>query len=317
MPPTSPAPFNIASLLSQAAAQDPQKTAVHCPQSPDCRGQASLTFAALDQDSSTVAAGLLSLGLDPGDRVAVALRPGIDFYVVIFALFKAGLIPVMVDPGVGARRALQCLAESRPQGLVGIPLAHAASLIFPGYFKNVRTRVTLGRTLGWGGSTVLKLLRKGAPLINPVPTLASDPAAILFTSGATGPPKGVLYTHAMFRAQVEAIRNNFPLPPGGVELVTFPLFGLFTPALSMTSVIADMNSAKPAQADPAKLVSSLSANKVTSLFASPALLRRLAPYCREKKIVLSGLKSVISAGAPAPPAWRWNSRRRSRPSAPF
>ncbi|MDR2353543.1 MAG: AMP-binding protein [Deltaproteobacteria bacterium] len=294
--------FNIASLLTVAAKEHPNEPAVICPHRADVRKRTTLTFRELDLDSSILASSLLKQGLDPGDRVALMVKPGIDFYLLTFALFKAGLVPVMADPGMGIRRMLSCFASGKPKGLIGIKLAHLASLAFPSYFKEIKARVTVGRSLGWGGATLEGLLRQGEPFNSPTLTQETDTAAILFTSGATGPAKGVIYTHAMFRAQVETIRDNLGLKKGEAELVTFPLFGLFTPALSLTSVIADMNPTKPGTADPEKIANAITEFQIKSLFASPALLTRLANYAKEKKIAFSNLRTVICAGAPVRPS---------------
>jgi acyl-CoA synthetase (AMP-forming)/AMP-acid ligase II len=210
----------------------------------------------------------------------------------------------MVDPGMGLKRMLRCLAEGRPQGLVGVRLAHLASFVLPRFFKTIKRRATLGRALTRGTLSLRTELIKGAvsPPRAPAPTtIASDPAAVLFTSGATGPAKGAVYTHAMFLAQVGLIRHGFGIADGGVDLATFPLFSLFSAALGLTAVIPNMNPTKPGSADPKKIVSAIEDEKATSLFASPALLSVLSTHARETGLKLSGLTRVISAGAPVRP----------------
>jgi acyl-CoA synthetase (AMP-forming)/AMP-acid ligase II len=236
-----------------------------------------------------------------GARLAVLARPGADFVAVIFGLFKAGLVPVLADPGLGAARLFHCLAETRPAGLVGVPLAHLASLA-AGQSKNFKLRLTVGRRWGWGGATLAEILKEPeSPGELPAPTLADDLAAVLFTSGSTGPAKGVIYTHAMFAAQVEAIRDGLDIRPGGRDLATFPLFALFAPALGLTSIIPDFNPARPAKADPRAIVRPILRHQVTSLFASPTLLAKVAAHARGRGLTFSSLERIISAGAPVPP----------------
>jgi acyl-CoA synthetase (AMP-forming)/AMP-acid ligase II len=220
---------------------------------------------------------------------------------VIFGLFKAGLVPVLADPGLGAARLFHCLAEGRPSGLVGVPLAHLVSLAI-GRPKNFKPRITVGRRWGWGGASLSEILKAPArPGELPVPTGAEDLAALLFTSGSTGPAKGVIYTHAMFAAQVEAIREGLDIRPGGRDLATFPLFGLFAPALGLTSIVPDFNPTRPAKADPRAVVRPIIRHQVTSLFASPTLLAKAAAHAHERGLTLPSLERVISAGAPVPP----------------
>jgi len=123
----------------------------------------------------------------------------------------------------------------------------------------------------------------------------------MFTSGSTGIPKGAVYTHGMFEAQVRLIRKTYGIEPGEVDLPTFPLFALFDPALGMTAVIPDMDPRFPAHADPAKLVEAIEDHCPTNMFGSPALLDNLGRYGEQHGLKLPSLKRIISAGAPVRP----------------
>jgi acyl-coenzyme A synthetase/AMP-(fatty) acid ligase len=127
-------------------------------------------------------------------------------------------------------------------------------------------------------------------------------AAILFTSGSTGPAKGVVYTHGVFDAQVRMLRDTYDIRPGEVDLATFPLFALFDPALGMTSVVPEMDFTRPAQADPQKLIRAIRDHNVTNMFGSPALIDRLGRYGESNGVKLPTIKRAISAGAPISPA---------------
>ncbi|MDR1577920.1 MAG: AMP-binding protein [Deltaproteobacteria bacterium] len=293
--------FNIAQTLTTAAQDDPDRLAVIARHAPDCLGRTVLSYAQLAEDSSRLAGGLLANGFEPGDRVVVMVPMGLDFFITVFALFKARLAPVMVDPGMGLKRMLLCLSEGKPRGIIGVPRAHLACVLWPKYFVTVKKRVVLGRFPSLFGLKNFKKLLTGYPLLPERKTSAEETAAILFTSGATGPAKGAVYTHAMFRAQVESIAANFGFKFGGVDMATFPLFALFAPALGLTSVIPNMNPIKPGQADPKKLIHSLVSEKCDSLFGSPALLARLAEYGESEKLVLKGVRLIITAGAPVRP----------------
>src|SRR5262249_39591179 len=131
-------------------------------------------------------------------------------------------------------------------------------------------------------------------------TTADETAAILFTSGSTGVAKGAVYTHGIFAAQVESLRRTYGIAPGEVDLPTFPLFGLFGPALGMTEVLPGMDPTRPAQVDPRTILQTVKHYGVTNLFGSPALVRRVALAPEARGQTLPSLRRVISAGAPVP-----------------
>jgi acyl-coenzyme A synthetase/AMP-(fatty) acid ligase len=162
--------------------------------------------------------------------------------------------------------------------------------------------VTVGRRLGWGGWTLEQVRRIGGdkPLSVLAGTSAEEMAAILFTSGSTGVAKGAVYTHGIFAAQVENLRRLYGIEPGEIDLPTFPLFGLFGPALGMTSIIPEMDATRPAQVDPRKILDAIRSFGVTNLFGSPALIQRVGRYAAAQGVQLPTLRRVISAGAPVP-----------------
>jgi acyl-CoA synthetase (AMP-forming)/AMP-acid ligase II len=296
---------NIADALRACARAAPGQVALRVPAGRGADGAGAwrtLSYAELDRASDTLAAGLAAIGIGAGVRAVLMVRPGEALFELMFGLFKAGAVPVLVDPGIDRAALAECLAEARPQAFIGIPLAQAASLLLGWGRASVRTRVTVGRRWGWSGPTLDELHARGERAAPPPPV--DDPealAAILFTSGSTGVPKGVEYTHANLIAQVELIREAFGIRPGEVDLPTFPPFALFDPGLGMTSVIPEMDPTRPASADPRKLVEALERHGCTSMFGSPALLENLARHAQANGLRLGGLRRVLSAGAPVRP----------------
>jgi acyl-coenzyme A synthetase/AMP-(fatty) acid ligase len=228
------------------------------------------------------------------------VRPGFEFIGLTFALFKIGAVPVMIDPGMGVGRMLECIHSVDPQAFIGIPLAHVMRLLRRKPFRTVEQVVTVGRRWFWGGPTLCDLHDRGSEAFALAETTWDEPAAILFTSGATGPAKGVVYEHGMFDAQVRAIRDHYGIEPGEVDLPGFPLFALFSTAMGMTSVIPDMDPSRPARVDPARIVEAIRDHAVTNTFGSPAMWKRVADYCVEQDIKLPTLRRVLIAGAPVP-----------------
>ncbi|MFY2763884.1 olefin beta-lactone synthetase [Arenimonas sp. MALMAid1274] len=291
---------NIAAALPRLAAEAPDRIAMRCPgtRGPDgyARYDLTLSYRELDARSDAIAAGLGRHGIARGDRVALMVRPSPEFFLLMFALFKRGAVPVLVDPGIDRRALRQCLDEAQPQAFIGIPLAHAARVLLR-WARSARVLVTVGRRWFWGGVDLAAVEAAGAgagPQL--ADTQGDEVAAILFTSGSTGVPKGVVYRHRHFVAQVALLREAFGIQPGGVDLPTFPPFALFDPALGLSSIIPDMDPTRPAKADPRKLVKAMQDFGVDQLFGSPALMRVLAGHGAP----LPGLRRVTSAGAPVP-----------------
>jgi len=288
-----PSPCNIAATLSQLAAEAPERIALRWSD----QTQPVLTYRALDTRSDAIAAGLARHGIVREMRCVVMVRPSPEFFLLMFALFKLGAVPVLVDPGIDKRALKQCLDEAEPDAFIGIPLAQLARKLL-GWAPRARHLVTVGRRWGWGGITLAQIERAGVgagPQL--AETGADDIAAILFTSGSTGVPKGVVYRHRHFPAQIEMLREIFGMEAGGVDMPTFPPFALYDPALGLTSIIPDMDPTRPAKADPRKLHAAIKRFGVTQLFGSPALMKVLADYAAP----LPGVTRIASAGAPVSP----------------
>jgi len=296
---------NVAYYLKDMAKRQPYKRAVVYPVSRDQNNRVAythMTFRQLDQESDCIAAGLERVGIVRGTKTILMVKPCLDFFAITFALFKAGAVPVVVDPGMGIKRMLSCMKESMPEAFIGIPLAHVLRTFCPGYFNSVKTFVTVGRRLFWGGFNMSHIRKVPWTSHSIAKTKKNETAAILFTSGSTGPAKGVVYTHGNFDAQIKQIKAHFEITPDEIDLPTFPLFALFDPALGMTAVIPDMDPTKPALVDPKKIIEAIINQGVTNMFASPALLNRVGRYGEKNKIKVPSLKRVVSAGAPVPHA---------------
>ena len=254
------------------------------------------TFAQLRDNSDGFAAALHAEGIRRGNRVMLMVRPSMAFVCLTFALFQLGAVIILIDPGMGYRNLLRCIGSVRPDFLVGIPQAICFSLIFRKPFATVRKRIAVGRAWWLPYKKNLEPLPVDAALPR-YQAAASDPAAIIFTTGSTGPPKGVAYTHGIFQAQLRMIRDHYGIGPGDVDQPGFPLFGLFAAALGAKAVIPDMDPTRPAQVDPEKFVRTLLAHRVTYSFGSPAIWNVVSRYCLARNIMLP-VRTILMAGAP-------------------
>jgi olefin beta-lactone synthetase len=284
---------NIASSLTRWAKDFSDQPAII-----EIRTGNQITFKQLEEESNLIASGLLQYGMKRGDRVLVMVPYGTDFVTLTFGLFKAGAVPVLIDPGLGKKNVLHCIKQSEPRGMIAVPLAHAIKNLVPGPFKSIQLSVTVGKRWFWRGPTLEQVKRNGQSNYHSEETHKDQEAAVLFTSGSTGPAKGVLYTHGMFDQQTRILREQFGILPREKDLPTFPLFGLFSTGMGMTIIIPDMDPTCPAKVNPENIIKPILDHQLTSSFGSPALWDTVSRYCKCNQIQLPSLKRILIAGAP-------------------
>jgi acyl-CoA synthetase (AMP-forming)/AMP-acid ligase II len=295
------------------AAAQPQMPALKIPRGRTTRGDIdydTLNFTELDREVGAWAERLSRAGIRRGDRTLVMVRQGLPLIAAVFALFRSGAVPVVIDPGMGLKNFLGCVARSRPRAVVGIPLALIISRFFRSAFSSVVVRVSASSSL------TARLPRLGSHAHAPPQEINSAPtdlAAVLFTSGSTGAPKGVCYEHGMFDAQIRAIRATYGIEPGEIDLPLLPIFALFNPALGMTTIVPELDPRRPAALDPASIVQAIRQENVTNSFGSPTLWRKIGDHCRANAITLPSLRRVLCAGAPVP-AQLWQDSRSFLPN---
>ncbi len=252
------------------------------------------SFAELERMVAGAAGRMAGRGLRKGSRVLVLARPGLELIAGVFSILRIGAVPVVIDPGMGLKSFLQCVERSAPEGVFGIPKGLLLSRIFRRPFQTVSQRFST------------RMVRKGADggslLFPEVPAAGGDRAAILFTSGSTGPAKGVVYEHGMFGAQIETVRRRFGIEPGEVDFPMLPVFALFNPALGMTTVVPPMDPGRPAEADPALQIAVMKAAGVTNSFGSPVLWRRIVDHGARAGETVETLRRILVAGAALPPS---------------
>jgi acyl-CoA synthetase (AMP-forming)/AMP-acid ligase II len=310
------------------ASEEPQQPALYVPLQAVRADRPTphrvITYAELNAESDALAHGLEAVGIERGSRVGLFIPPSPEFYSVVFALFKLAAVPVFIDPGMGLRGVKRCLERAEPVAFVGVARAHLARWLFGWASSSLRLSIHVGHRRFFCDYSLEELRRLGSSRgAYPIPPVsAEEMAAILFTSGSTGPAKGAVYTHGILAAQVEMLRRAFGITPGEVDYGTFPLFALFGPALGMSSVIPDMDPRRPARLCPDKAIAQMRQFQVTNMFGSPAVVRVLGDWYHQRFVravsrskslaspavtpeatepVLPSLRRVISAGAPASP----------------
>lgn len=290
---------NFSLRLAESATRTPYKRGVVLPVGKATKlAYAQLTYAQLEARCAEFAGGLRAAGITPGMRVVLMVRPGLEFLPLIFAVIRIGAVPVLIDPGMGKGNLLRCIASVRAEALIAIPLVHLIRRLKPRFFRGIRIHICIGRAW-FGGLTLEQLTARAAD--SAVAHSADDaPAAIIFTTGSTGPPKGVVYTHGMFNAQTALLRDAFGLTPDDIDMPGFALFAIFSVGIGMTIVLPDMDPTRPAEVVPERILEAIENHGVTFSFGSPALWNRVSENCVAHGIKLPTLRVVLMAGAPIP-----------------
>lgn len=262
-------------------------------------GEERWSYGELQSLARNCCAWLHVRGVRPGQKVLLLVRPGMDLILLVFALMRLGAIPIVIDPGMGLGKFRRAVAHAQPDVLIGIGVAHLIGGVFRSSFRSVRLRLWIGGGFlrEVGSSDPVSAWSSGMryPVVD-----EDDLAAILFTSGSTGAPKGVCYQHGMFLGQVHMLQKRFGIEAGEVDIPFLPVFSLFNPTMGLTTVLPDINPGRPASLNPAKAVAAIRRYRVTNAFGSPVIWRIIGRYCRENGIMLDSIRRILVAGAAAP-----------------
>jgi acyl-coenzyme A synthetase/AMP-(fatty) acid ligase/pimeloyl-ACP methyl ester carboxylesterase len=258
------------------------------------------TFTELTERIDALAETLRRAGVRPGHRVALLVPPGLELTAAVYGCWRAGAAIVVADTGLGWRRMAEALRSANPDYLVGVPaaVAVAAALRMPG------RRIVIGdppksvrRALG--ESTIEPV---GDASRKPSEPTADSEAAVLFTSGATGPPKGVVYRHSQLRAQLELVRAVCGITPNDRLVAAFAPFALYGPALGIGAAVPRMDVTRPGTLTAVALADAAASIEATLVFASPAALRNVVATASrltaDHLAALLRIRLVLSAGAP-------------------
>ena len=250
----------------------------------------SISFATLARRVDGVAAELVRRGLQPGDHVAMLTPPGVDLAAAVYGVWRAGGVTVIADRGLGLRGLGRAVRSTRPRWVIGPKSALAAATTMR--WAPRAQRLDVHDLIAAADTTTLD------PPPEPGP---DDPAAVLFTSGATGPPKGVRYLHRQLVAQRDALARTYSITANDRLVAAFAPFALYGPALGITTALPACDVTKPAELTAAVLDEACTRIDATLAFASPsALANVVSTNAGSQRPGLLGLRLVLSAGAPVP-----------------
>lgn len=266
-----------------------------------------MSFEELNTDVEMVAAGLADHGVVAGDRVALLIPPGRDLSSCLYACWRLGAVAVLADAALGATRLGAAIKAAAPSYLIGIDKALAASrsMNWPGERISL-TPLPSGKARVLGVATSLEEIRLAGAMAESPPAADDDAdAVVVFTSGSTGPSKGVVYKHHQLQAQREAFRSIIGIEAPDRLVAAFAPFALFGPSLGLPTAVPDMDVTAPGTLTAPALAAAIRAIDGTLVFASPAALKNVlataGDLAAEDHRSLEQVRIVLSAGAPVPP----------------
>jgi acyl-CoA synthetase (AMP-forming)/AMP-acid ligase II/pimeloyl-ACP methyl ester carboxylesterase len=269
-------------------------------------GPRVVTWRLLSRRVRQLAAGLVSIGVKPGDRVSLLVPPGADLTAVLYACVRIGAIVVVADAGLGLPGLTRAVRGARPDHVIGAApgLVAARALGWPGQkIATARFPVAVARSLGVKHTlaSLIALGRSTGAALPPEPA-PTDVAAVLFTSGSTGPAKGVVYTHDQLSKVSYALFTQYGVGRGTGLVAGFAPFALLGPALGARSVTPDMDVTSPKTLTATAVAAAVSAIEATVVFLSPAALANVVATAdaltATDHTALAGVRSFLSAGAP-------------------
>lgn len=296
--------FNLADIALDVARKDPERIAVIDLDGRDPAGKRRYkryTYRELSADAESVAPGLREMGIVERTRIVFMAPPSYEACVIGLALTRVGATTVWIDTAVGYLNITERLRRVGIEAFLGIPIAHLGRLVFGWGPRTLRKLLVIGKP-GFPGARTVDSLRRKAPADPPPPQVRpDDPAAILYTTGSTGPAKPALYLQRnfchLFRKAHHSWRFDLEkeIP---VDIAVFPAF-LFIPiSAGGTMVVPPINfvTQGPADVDPQELLEVINDCGVKSMFGSPVLLENMGRFALEHGIKTPSLKHIVGAG---------------------
>ncbi|WP_156223525.1 alpha/beta fold hydrolase [Pseudactinotalea suaedae] len=303
-PDPDPAFRPLGSALEERA-EDPRVAVVDMAAQPPVR----VSWRLLARNVERLAAGLLAAGVRPGDRVSLLVPPGPTLTAGVYACLRIGAVVVVADAGLGVAGLSRAVRGAQPDVVIGERrgLTAARALGWPGRRISARTLAApVAAALGVSASLPAlmrdgdRALAEGARL-PPHPGPDAD-AAVLFTSGSTGPAKGVRYTHAQLAAVRDVLAAELGLRPETGLVTGFAPFALLGPALGTRSATPDMDVSAPRTLTARAVADAVTASGATTVFLSPAAVLNVARTAGDltanDRAALRGVTQLLSTGAP-------------------
>lgn len=288
--------MNIAEALHEVAQKQPNTVGLKVTRTSEDGTSAvtEKTFGEMNHEADVWATYFFENNVSRGQTVLLLVPPGEGLLIATFALLRLGAIPIVIDPGMGLKNFFNCVRRTKPNFFLSVPRGRWLYYLLKPF-------ASFEKALFLSDRLKRKLSKRNFVCTFQPETRPEDTAAVLFTSGSTGHPKGAVYTYDELNAQTEALIRTFDIRSGEVDFPLLPVFSLYNPAMGLTTVLPEINPAHPSTLDPKKIIPSILKHNVTHSFGSPRLWTKLATYCEANNILLPSVKRLFLAGAPVHP----------------
>ncbi len=257
-------------------------------------GDHTITFGELDQRSSRVAQALAAAGVGSGDRVAFVERNGAEFFDVVFGLAKLGAVAVPVNWRLAAPEMRQIIDD-----------AGAALVIvgadFVGHLEAVEDGLEAG-VVAIGGHDRWPSFDSwvaGHPARDPgVVTGPDDLVFLMYTSGTTGAPKGVMLSNANYRCKCAGVAGPWRMDADAVTLAVMPLFHMAGSGWALAGLWHGGAVVVLRDVDPAAILDSVARHGVTNLLLVPAVIASLLERDDPAHTDFADLRIVVYGASP-------------------
>ena len=284
--------MTIIDKIKDLRKQYPDNTALF-----DLKTGNKITFTQIDTKSDEICRYLIQKGFEKGNKIVVFVPIGIEFYLILTAIFKMGLQAVFIDPYAGIEHINKCCEMISPDGIIG-----SGKTLLKGFFlkgiRKIGKKINYIKMLEHSEKLSIYEKNKNQKIIQNEKIDGNTPALISFTSGSTGFPKIIMRTHEFLLGQHNVLEKNLKFEKETAIYSSFPIFLLSHMATGTTTFIPDLNWRKPVESDFGNIVKQITENNIQNIILPPAIFENIVKFCKDEKIMLENVQKVYTGGAP-------------------
>ena len=284
--------MTIIDKIKDLRKQYPDNTALF-----DLKTGNKITFTQIDTKSDEICRYLIQKGFQKGNKIVVFVPIGIEFYLILTAIFKMGLKAVFIDPYAGIEHINKCCEMISPDGIIG-----SGKTLLKGFFlkgiRKIGKKINYIKMMEHSEKLSIYEKNKNQKIIQNEKIDGSTPALISFTSGSTGFPKIIMRTHEFLLGQHNVLEKNLKFEKETAVYSSFPIFLLSHMATGTTTFIPDLNWRKPVESNFRNIVKQITENNIQNIILPPAIFENIVKFCKDEKITLENVQEVYTGGAP-------------------